>query len=840
MVRSSAISGRRALYSWLITIGLLGIAFGTTATNLRARDLGLGPIWLFAVLAAALLASQIIKLHIEFGRQNMTVSPTEIPLLIALFVLPPTGVLAARLLAGAIVYLWHTRDTTKYFFNVALFAASTAVANLVVAAFGPLRIEQPRSWLVALGAILALEVFSSLCFTAVVCVVQGMVSPADLLRNGQPVLIGMAAAVIGLITLLAIQVTLWALVPLAALAIFVALGYQLYARFLSEHQKLDEMYELTRAVRQSASEGELADILLSRVRGMLRAEYATLWLPASGRYPEVLLTAKEGIRGLLDRAPAPADLRCEAFAAGGTVAVGPKLGDNARRAQLLDTRTKDVIIVPLRSGSATVGTVECVNRLGDVHQFGPADVNQMEAIASQTAAAVENARLVERLRFDAYHDALTGLPNRHRMITAIEEAVKVRAPGEVVSVLVFDVDGLRDVNDSLGHGAGDQLLAEVGKRLQSAAPAGSLVSRVGGDEFALLVRMPGIDDAVALARELRTALQEPMPFGNARLDVDTAVGLAIHPDHGSEPEMLLQRADLANLAAKGTQAAVQVFNLGLESRSVRRLGLAGDLRRAIDAAELEVHFQPKIAIGRRELIGVECLARWKHATHGWVSPSDFVAVAEHTGQLGRLTDLVLREGLRRCREWVDTGHPLTVAVNLSPRTLVDPVFPSYLQELLTEYDVPPALLTLEITEDRMFAEADRPLPTLRRLRDTGVRLSVDDFGTGYSSLSYLRRLPVQEVKIDRSFVQGMATDDGDYAIVRAVVDLSRHFGLEVVAEGVESELALSQLEEMGCDIGQGFYFSRPLSYERLVAWLATRTELAEPAGDSSGRLRVVT
>jgi predicted signal transduction protein with EAL and GGDEF domain len=390
--------------------------------------------------------------------------------------------------------------------------------------------------------------------------------------------------------------------------------------------------------------------------------------------------------------------------------------------------------------------------------------------------------------------------------------------------------------------AGDTLLTEVGRRLTDNAPAGALVGRVGGDEFALSLRIDSAEAAVDLARTLRRKLQDPMPFGTkVRLDVDTAVGVAIHPDHGSDPEALLQRADVATIAAKSTESAVQLFNLGLESRSVRRLGLAGDLRRAIDAGELEVYFQPKIHIQRQELVGVECLARWKHPAHGWVAPEDFVAVAEHTGQLGRLTDLVLREGLLRCRDWARDGHPFTVAVNLSPRTLVDPGFPAHLEQLIAEYEVAPELLTLEITEHGVIADTDRPLPTLRRLRDIGVRLSVDDFGTGYSSLSYLRQLPVQEVKIDRTFVQGMATDPGDLAIVRAVVDLSRHFGLQVVAEGVESELALSQLADIGCDIGQGFYFSRPLSYERLEAWLAARTELVPGAAgttDETRRLRI--
>jgi EAL domain-containing protein (putative c-di-GMP-specific phosphodiesterase class I) len=323
-----------------------------------------------------------------------------------------------------------------------------------------------------------------------------------------------------------------------------------------------------------------------------------------------------------------------------------------------------------------------------------------------------------------------------------------------------------------------------------------------------------------------------MAFGALSIEVGCAVGVAVHPDHGADSATLLQRADVATHAAKIRHSAVQLFSASLESRSVRRVGLAGELRRALDADELRVFFQPKVALRDRRLVGVECLARWEHSAHGPVAPEDFVMVAEHTGELGRLTEVVLREGLRRAREWERAGRTFPVSVNLSPRTLLDPSFPARVSELLREYAVDPAWLTLEITEGGVVGDPDRPLTALHALRELGVRLSVDDFGTGYSALGYLQRLPVQEVKIDRTFVQGMATDPGDLAVVRTVVDMSRHFGLSVVAEGVESELTLGLLEEMGCDVGQGFLFSRPLPYERLDAWYAAQTQAeSTPAGE---------
>jgi diguanylate cyclase (GGDEF)-like protein len=765
----------------------------------------------------------------------------EVPLLLALFYLPPLTILILRVVAPLAIPARRRLPPVKLCFNVANTAAGSAVATLIVYEFGPLKALRPDQWVVLLGAVFSAVLLVIAGVVGVISLVQGGMTVRRVVRTATPaVAVGAVNGTVGLIVLLAIQRSAWAVLLLAVLAGVLVLVYRAYAQFLRQHKSLTEIYELTRAVEETRNSSALADVLLARVREMLQAECATLWLPAQGRYPETLLSARVDDRGLIDLSATPEALRLRAVESGQTVAVGAKLGGGDElRNELRNAGTKDAIVVPLRSGTAVIGCLEAVGRLSDVAHFVPEDVRLLETVAVHASAAVENSRLVDRLRFDAHHDSLTGLPNRRRMVNALEQAVKVRAPGEVVAVLQFDVSGLRDVNESLGHAAGDELLAEVARRLRAAAPAAALVARVGSDEFVAMLRTPGTDAAMALARELRQALHGPMEIGSLTLDVDSAVGVAAHPDHGMEAATLLQRADVATHVAKSISSSVQLFNLGLESRSSRRLGLAGDLRRALDNDELEVYYQPKVSLRTRQLVGMECLARWEHSAHGSVSPEDFIAVAEHTGQLGRLTEVVLRQGLRRCREWSMAGRPLNVSVNLSPRTLTDPDFPAKVSALLAEYDVSPDQLTLEMTETGVIGEADRPLPALHRLHELGVRLSVDDFGTGYSSLSYLRRLPVQEVKIDRAFVQGMATDPGDLAIVRAVVDLSRHFGLSVVAEGVESELTLSLLEEIGCDIGQGFLFSRPLSYDRLEAWFSAQTEAEPTPMGEVRRLRAV-
>lgn len=838
-------AGRRSSsqLAWFITGPLAALAVAVT-TVLAATQPTSARHWSLAVLfLGAFVLAETAVLHGVVRRQGLVVTINEIPLVVALWYLSPLTLLLVRVASSILIQTRRRTVPLKLWFNVASAAAATSLASLVWVAFGPPQELGPRTGVALFLAVMTNSLSTFAAVSAVITLVQGWRWSGGLLRSA---VTSTGTAVInitvGLIALIVLESATWAVLPLLVLAAALVLVYRSYAQFLRQHKTLTELYELMRAIERTGHDGTLPDALLGRVRELLQAEYATLWLPAHGRHPEVLLSARVDDPGLLDFPGTPDILRERAVDQARTIAIGAKLGgpdDSELLKQLHQKGTKDAIVVPLRSGSAVIGSLEVANRLGDLVHFRPSDVRVLETLAAHAAVAVENSRLVDRLRFDAHHDALTGLPNRRRMIASLDEALKVKAPGEVVAVMLFDVDGLRDVNESLGHAAGDRMVAEVGRRLRALAPAAALVGRVGGDEFVVTLRTGTADCAAALATQLHEALQEPMDFGAIMLDVDTAVGVVVHPDHGSDPGVLLQRADVATHAAKNSPSGVQLFSLGLESRSVRRLGLAGDLRRALETDELDVYFQPKVALRDRRLVGVECLARWEHATHGSVAPEDFVAVAEHTGQLGRLTDVVLMAGLRRCREWVDAGRPLGVAVNLSPRTLLDPGFPARVEELLGEYGVAPDRLTLEITEDGVVGDTDRPLPALRRLHNIGVRLAVDDFGTGYSSLSYLRRLPVSEVKVDRTFVQGMATDPGDLAIVRAVVDLSRHFGLTVVAEGVESELTLNLLEEMGCDIGQGFLFSRPLPYERLEAWFGAQTEAEPTPAGEVRRLRAV-
>jgi diguanylate cyclase (GGDEF)-like protein len=446
--------------------------------------------------------------------------------------------------------------------------------------------------------------------------------------------------------------------------------------------------------------------------------------------------------------------------------------------------------------------------------------------------AAENAH-------QALHDALTGLPNRTMLRDRTDQAIH-QADRELVpaALLLIDLDRFKEVNDTLGHHYGDQLLVQVGERLQAALRQVDTVARLGGDEFAVLLpRIETGEGATTVARKLQDVLEEPFLLEDLALDVEASIGVAVYPQHGSDADELLQHADIAMYVAKETHAGFVLFDPAQDQHSPRRLALLGELRRAIESDQLVLHYQPKVDAHSGQLLGVEALVRWQHPDHGLIPPGDFIPLAERTGLIGPLTHYVLDAALRQCQQWRQAGHELAVAVNISARRLLDVEFPDEVASLLARWEVPARLLVVEITESTIMADPDRALEILGRLNAMGVQLSIDDFGTGYSSMAYLKSLPVHELKVDRSFVTQMNSDSRDAVIVRSTIDLGRNLGLRVVAEGVEDQTTLQELDVLGCDAIQGYYVSRPVPPDDLIRWLEQHQAalpIPQPTRASSG------
>jgi diguanylate cyclase (GGDEF)-like protein len=418
----------------------------------------------------------------------------------------------------------------------------------------------------------------------------------------------------------------------------------------------------------------------------------------------------------------------------------------------------------------------------------------------------------------ASHDELTGLPNREHMAGVLREALRRgHRRGEHVGVLFVGLQRFKEVNDTLGHRRGDVVLVAVARRLAALARSGDLVARLGGDEFALVLpRIDGEEGCGQMADEVIAALGRPVVVRGIELDIGAAVGIACHPQHGGSVETLLRHADVALDKAKASRAHRVTYADDFDEPGQERLALVGELRRAIDEGQLELHFQPQVALATGSLRGVEALVRWRHPERGLLAPEDFIEPAEHTGLIRPLTMWVVAEALDQADRWRAQGMDIPVAVNLSVRSIT-PELPAELAHILASRTG----LELEITETVGVDGGGEALAVLDDLNAMGIRLSVDDFGTGFSSLAYLKRLPVSAIKIDRSFVMEMDRDESDRAIVRSTVDLAHHLGMEAIAEGVESQPALDELRELGCHLAQGFLISPPLPAAELGEWLAT-------------------
>ncbi len=475
---------------------------------------------------------------------------------------------------------------------------------------------------------------------------------------------------------------------------------------------------------------------------------------------------------------------------------------------------------------------------------GNAEVRELVQVFNNMSADL--ARLYDEYEEAAFIDQLTSLPNRTLFLDRLRQMILAsERKGERFGIMLLDLDGFKEINDALGHQVGDKLLQKIAQRLKRTIRASSTVARVvsepigeeftseavrfseltlarlGGDEFAILLpSLKDVDGAISVAKRIASALEPHAEIDGNSIVVAGTLGIAMFPEHGEDAEELLRRADIALYVAKHIQSDFSVYDVAYDTHSVKQLALKAELRSAIEEDQMVLFYQPKLDFKSGYVSSVEALVRWKHPTRGMIPPDQFIPLSEQRGLIGPLTEWVIQKALWQCNQWQSQGIHLQIAVNLSSRVLFDLSLPNKIERLLIEAKLPASVLSFEITEEATMIDPSRAMDIMNRLNEMGLVLSIDDFGTGYSSLGYLKKLPVAEIKIDRSFVMDMETSESDAKIVHATIDLAHNLGLKVVAEGIETEYALNLLRSLNCDYAQGYYLSHPIPAAELVTWLA--------------------
>ncbi|RSM74185.1 GGDEF-domain containing protein [Actinoplanes sp. ATCC 53533] len=783
--------------------------FGTTA-------------WFLPLLVMFCL-TEGFAIHVRVRRGGHAMSITEIPMVIALAVLNPLLVVVARTVGGtAGLAILRRQRGQKLVFNVALISLQATVA---VAVYGVLAhpgggLAGPREWLAAYAAMLAADLLAIILITAVISLHDDPSEWRRLPSAMRGLVLVLVATSIALISAIAVQANPAAAVILLVLYGVVHVGYRGYVRQSQGNAQVENLYAFTSALDSSLDTGQLMRVILGQVRDELRASNVELILPPSGTASglQVRLSGLEQIDETPTHGPAP-----DAWwtpAASGIPVLLP--GDLTRSDVPVDAMAAPVLI-----GGGVTAVLLVTESLPDIPTFTTEHLRLLQAMANHASVALANARLVDRLREEAtekehlaLHDALTGLPNRRHLYRLLDAALAPHPHTTAcTAVLMMDLDRFKEINDALGHDVGDALLRAVGERLRQRLHGRGTVARLGGDEFAMLIEVTSPHDATAIGHDLVRDLERPVHLDHLTLYPRASVGIALAPEHGQDSGTLLRRADVAMYAAKQARAGVRLYRATDDQNTPQRLALIGDLRDAIDHQDTLVVFQPKVDPATGAVIGAEALSRWYHHEHGFIAPELFIPLAEHSGLIRPLTLHVLDVSLRNCAAWRRSGHPMHVAVNLSPNTLLDDTLTDVITRLLAQHDIPATALTLEITEGTLMADPDGGLVTLERLRRLGIKISIDDFGTGYSSLGRLRELPIDEIKIDRSFVQNAAHDHRDRALIRSTVQLGHALGLHVVAEGVEDEPTYTYLTQTGCDLVQGYHISRPLPEAKFTTWL---------------------
>ena len=796
----------------------------------QASEVTLAPLIVLVGIVAAFTATEWGRVFIHFRQEAQSYSLSEIPLVIGLFVLAPDHLVLARVLGAAIgLGLIRRQDTKKLVFNLATFALETETITVLVhrvagAAPSP---TQPIVWL---WVLLFMSVASLLSFALSASVISIAVGRQSYRQWIQPVAFalvgGFANCSLGLVVVAMLErqpaMLLLLFTPLAA----IGAAYVLYTREHQKHQRLQYLYESSDMLQRASSDGAAIPELLDQLCKVFRADIATVTLlPTATGSASLRVISASGHRH--DNSDSPLQTAAlEHFVPlldetkRGLIAVEATTDTDVRE-WLRGHGYRDAMGTMLQGEGMLLGSLVVANRLSDVEMFDSDDLRLFDAFAAQTSVAVQNTRLGHRLRVQAFHDTVTDLANRALFMDRLEHALTRRErDNESLAVMFLDLDNFKEINDSLGHVAGDELLMQVAERLKDVLRASDTPARFGGDEFAILLEETADpEDTIRVAERIVAAFKRRFVVAGREVTMSASIGVAVTASRDITAEDLVGQADVAMYRAKVKgKDTFEVFEPGMQDVVARRLEVRSGLETAIDRHELIVLYQPIVDLATSTPIGVEALVRWKHPRWGMVVPSEFIGIAEETGMIRELGLYVLEEA---CRQWVAwqvasiDEASFTLSVNVSPRQLRDPSFVSEVGRILTQAGLPPSHLTLEITESFMVEDPASARARLHELKALGVRISMDDFGTGYSSLASLQDLPLDILKIDKVFVDHIAEDPRRTAFAQAIIRMGKTLGLGLIAEGVETAEQSERLQSLGCRFAQGFYFSKPVPAEEI-------------------------
>jgi diguanylate cyclase (GGDEF)-like protein len=780
------------------------------------------------LLALGFAASAVMVVRFEFRGEAEALTLSEVPLLVGLVFAGPGRLLLAAVvgcLAGVVIY--RRQSPTKAAFNVSAQALETLVAlvcyHLVLAGASAV---SGRGLLAALVTAPVADLVSEASVLVVITLCGRLPGSSLVTLATVSGAVAMVNATLGFVAVTACWASPWGLVMFVGIAAVASFGYRTYSALRQRNADVEDLYRFSRTLSGLDEVDEVIAAVLSAAKRLLRCEFVEIAMyDADGLQCHSL---DQDDHSQISNLPAFDPVRRRVEATNHAVLIPHAATEIELREAVRSIDLRDAIAAPIPGAPDCLGVLLVGNRLGDQTVFESADVKLLDALAAQSGAALQKGRLLDGWRheaadkhFQARHDALTGLSNRTMFTERLDAALAARRGDTVVAVMLMDLDAFKEVNDTLGHDIGDALLQRIAYGLATAVKPPGLVSRLGGDEFAMVVSVDRAE-VDAISRSILAAAQHPVEIDGIVLEVRASLGVALCPEQGNDTATLLREADVAMYQAKANKSGVEVYDAHRDQYTTRRLLLVGDLHHALQTSALHLYYQPKAELSSGQVTGVEALLRWTHPRYGAVTPDEFIPVAEHSGLIRPLTLWVLETALDQMAEWQIDGIDLTMAFNVSARSVIDGELVSDIDHLMSAVRMDPSKLTLELTESSLPADRNRSERVLAGLASLGVRLAIDDFGTGYSSLSRLKRLPVHEVKIDRSFVASMVARHDDNAIVQSTVNLAHNLGLTVVAEGVEDEATWDQLRRLECDSAQGYYVSPPLPGPLLAGWLRHR------------------